>query len=106
MEIEKVNYRQGDVILKKEVDIDLSASTPTSTEMVVLAEGEMTGHRHVIPQGAHLFKFNDEMYAKIVEPFATLRHEEHGPINLPGEKTFEIVIKREYFRDQERKVID
>lgn len=115
----KKKYRQGDVILKlvkvdlnlilKLVKVDLKDQLPVATKEVVLAEGEVTGHRHMISTGAHLFKFDDKMYVKIVEPLAVLRHEEHHRIDLPQceeDEAYEIVIQRTYSNKRTRAVLD
>src|SRR5437016_31922 len=50
-------YAQGDVLLLSVPDID-SSHAPDATESapVILAEGELTGHRHAFYGGAVLFR--------------------------------------------------
>ena len=99
-EVEKENqeakmtaYRQGDVVI-------LAGATIPKTAKVlphrVLAEGEVTGHKHQITDGqATLYAQDGILYLRVMSDTATLTHEEHAPIVLPqGE--FQVVIQREY----------
>ena len=95
-------YRQGDVVLR-------FGKVPVVAKKLshkVLAEGEMTGHKHQVTEGdATLYEHEGTLFLKVESDTATLTHEEHGPIVLPqGE--FEVTIQREYTPDGWRNVAD
>lgn len=88
-------FAQGDILLELVPDV------PPSGEMLgrdadgacVLAEGELTGHRHAIRDAVTFFR-DDGLardippglyvgHLKIDGPDARLLHEEHAPITLP-----------------------
>ena len=87
-------YRHGDVLVLQVSEIPPEAE---KQKHLVLAEGEMTGHSHRIaePGAAELYRFGSEMYLRIVEPTATLIHQEHGPISLPA-GDYRVWRQREY----------
>jgi hypothetical protein len=88
--------RQGDVLLVPVDEIPASARPlARSGGRVVLAEGEVTGHAHVIRSpGATLLEAGDERHLRVNAP-VTLDHQEHDPIRVtPG--TYRVVIQREY----------
>src|SRR5262245_10615060 len=89
-------YAQGDIIL--ELVEDANPAAPLSHDpdgAVVLARGELTGHRHAFYDGG-VTLFRDDALArdlppalyighvKISAPSADLRHEEHATISLPA----------------------
>ena len=95
-------YRQGDVVLK-------FGKVPVGAKKLphkVLAEGEMTGHKHQVTEGdAALYEHEGTLFLRVESDTATLTHEEHGPIVLlQGE--FEVTIQREYTPDGWRNVAD
>lgn len=88
--------RQGDVILipvdPEEMNVNLGEKLPH----LILAEGEVTGHRHQISQGqAVLYQRNGTLYLKVLSKQATLTHEEHKPIQIP-QGMWMVKIQREY----------
>lgn len=71
----------------------------------VLAEGEVTGHAHVVEADVKTRADGVREFSLTKE--GVVRHEEHGPVVLsPGDKTADQV--REYDADEEeaRKVAD
>lgn len=99
-------YRQGDVFITKVDSIPAGAKPQEKTEnRVVLEYGEVTGHAHAIAadeatiyiEGARRFL---EVCAK-----ATLRHEEHGPIELE-QGVYEFNRQREYHPEEIKYVLD
>jgi len=91
-------YRQGDVLLR-------AAAVPSRARRsrqrrMVLAEGEATGHAHVVEPGTEgteveLLRLGDRLFARILGGDARVVHDEHGPVVLPpGE--YEVVRQREY----------
>jgi len=87
-------YRQGDVLLKPHpIPID---SKKVIEQPIVLAWGEITGHKHQIEEKAtELLEYEGVRYLRVPTEGAKLKHEEHGTIALaPGE--YRIVTQREY----------
>ncbi|WP_210191620.1 MULTISPECIES: hypothetical protein [Rhodomicrobium] len=88
-------YAQGDILLEKVNDLVPAGVTiaPGADGALVLAEGEMTGHRHVIFDRVTMFRDDSlardmpsELYVGHVvveDDEALLRHEEHAAIALP-----------------------
>lgn len=81
-------YRQGDVLLVEEPAPPSRLETKARMRgPLVLAEGELTGHAHVVDdQRASLAEFPGEVFLVVEEgaPVA-LRHEEHDELNvMPG----------------------
>lgn len=100
-------YRQGDLLLVSVETID-SAATPVArdrAQRLVLAEGESTGHAHVVlaPDVA-LVEARRVRYIQSPKPFE-ITHEEHAPLRLPA-GTFRVVHQREYAPEAIRKVRD
>lgn len=89
-------YAQGDIILELVEDASPTVLLPHEPDgVVVLARGELTGHRHAF-HGGGVTLFRDEALArdlppalyvghvKVSAPSADLRHEEHATISLPA----------------------
>lgn len=101
-----MQYRHGDLLIQS-ASIPARAK-PRSKKPHVLAEGETTGHAHVLATGGVVL--TDESgatYLRITEEGAMVTHEEHGPITLPiGD--YEVVRQREYdpFEQAARQVAD
>ncbi len=99
-------FQQGDCL------IEAVESIPTRAKLrkgrCVLAEGEATGHAHVIEQkGAKLYEGDaGELFLELSKE-ATVTHEEHGPVTLPP-GVYEAGIVREYdhFAEEARQVRD
>jgi len=98
--------RQGDVLLLP-VELEPGAGELLATGRVVLAEGEATGHAHVIAdervelrrQGGRRLLVNSAAH-----PVA-LVHEEHDPVLVqPG--VWQVVRQREYRRQGTSWVVD
>ncbi len=89
---EKKIYRQGDILFKKIENFPLDiASKPDN----VIAEGEVSGHYHLLNSGALYEVLNSEdLYLKAGEK-TKITHNEHLPIKLsPG--NYKIIRQREY----------
>lgn len=114
-------YAQGDVLLERVKDVPAPSGTPIGRDpdaAVVLARGEVTGHRHAFYGSPHVAMFRDDALArdipadlyighiKVAGGGAELRHEEHDTIALdPG--TYSVRRQREYpARDGRRVVAD
>jgi hypothetical protein len=88
--------RQGDVILIPTEDLD-----GIRLPHLILAEGEVTGHKHQIVNGqATLYETRGALFLKVRSETATLSHEEHKAIQIP-QGTWMIRIQREYNPEQE-----
>ena len=95
---ENGQIRQGDVLL-----VPVEESPPTDAVVqnrVVLAEGSLTGHSHVV-QAGQILTWKDKFRVVSDEP-GTLTHEEHdpepAPVIAPGQ-TYQIVRQREHTLD-------
>lgn len=99
-------YAQGDLLIERVADVEPSGTMvpPDATGALVLAEGEMTGHRHAIFERVTMFR-DDALareipaglyigHVKVEGTPATLRHQEHAPIAL-GEGTYRVRRQRE-----------
>lgn len=78
-----------------------------SRKRLVLAEGEHTGHSHVIEDDdAELIRIGERMVLKLTKP-ATVVHEEHKPITLaPGVWEIGRVQEYDWFSKMQRQVMD
>ena len=109
--------RQGDVFLEKVASMPKSATeVPADQGEVVLAYGEVTGHKHRIRAymdtgalPARLFDVGDMRFLDVQAPSA-LVHEEHAPVMLePGiykVSRFGTGTQREYTPESIRSVAD
>lgn len=87
-------FRQGDVLLIQTEP--LSNAYPSKLPHLVLAEGEVTGHKHQITRGAAtLFSKENALFLRVLSETATLSHEEHQPIQIP-KGTWLVRIQQEY----------
>ena len=110
-----IYYRQGDVVIKK---VNAPKNMPkkkvnrSSDGMLVLAEGEVSGHRHRIKQiRAEMFDIGNGSsggglaFLLKVEKTAMLLHEEHDTIAIPP-GFYEIYHQREYPPAEIKRVVD
>jgi hypothetical protein len=98
---------QGDVLLVPCLEIPKRAKEVERDKgRVVLAYGEVTGHAHAIAdRKARLMRFSGVDYLEVGGKVATLKHEEHGEIEIP-QGTYRVVKQREYAFGQGRQVAD
>jgi hypothetical protein len=101
-------YAQGDIVLELVEDCVLSGDVVDRDDdgAVVLARGEVTGHRHAF-YGGNVVMFRDDALARdmpaelyvghirVRGDSAELRHEEHSTITLP-KGTYRVRRQREY----------
>jgi hypothetical protein len=89
-------FAQGDLLIERVDDVEPSGTLLPcdATGVMVLAEGELTGHRHVINDRVTMFR-DDALareiptglyvgHVKVDGGGAVIRHEEHAPITLLG----------------------
>lgn len=89
--------RQGDVLL-----LPTSELQGVTLPHLVLAEGEVTGHKHQISAGeVDLYQSVDRLYLQVRSQTATLSHEEHKTVEIP-QGNWMIRIQREYVPEEER----
>jgi len=98
-------YQQGDVLIRSVGQVPQNAKA-LSQRPVVLAYGEVTGHKHQILDEVKAFLDGESMYIASDTAF-TVTHEEHKPIRVdPG--IYEILRVKEYdhFTEEARNVVD
>ena len=87
-------YRQGDILL---ITADTIPPSALKQDDGVLANGEASGHRHEVLSGASVWVgIEGTKYLEVPGKEAQLRHEEHGPIMLPGPAIYRVIWQREY----------
>ena len=100
--------QQGDVLVSVS-NIPASAKVKKNhARGVVLAEGETTGHAHVITgvDDAVLFEDDGAMYLRVLKE-TVLTHEEHKPVTIPaGDYSVSIVKEYDHFEMESRNVQD
>jgi len=100
--------QQGDVILKSVVSIPKGSKPVIAKKRgYVLAEGEVTGHAHVIDDiEAEVFEKDGVMFIKTTKSI-NVTHEEHKPITLDA-GIWQVGIVKEYdpFSVETREVRD
>ena len=103
----KNTIQQGDVVLRRINDLPKGDRKSLSKKRMVLAEGEVTGHNHVIEEdSSELFSIGDAVFLGLKKA-ATLTHQEHKPITVE-EGLWEVgrVQEYDYFSQMKRKVVD
>jgi hypothetical protein len=103
-------YRQGDVLLVP-AEIPAAAQTKGNSKRIVLAEGEVTGHHHVL-EGDKLEELllpgdvaeMNQRFVNVVEE-AELTHPEHATIAIPAGQ-YEVRQQVEFAPDEVRTVAD
>lgn len=99
-------YTQGDLLIERVDDVEPSATiiAPDSAGALVLAEGELSGHRHAIFERATMFR-DDALardipsglyvgHVKVADGSVVVQHQEHAPITL-REGTYRVRRQRE-----------
>jgi hypothetical protein len=107
MNIEKKQYRQGDVLFIAR------ACAPAGKRMVRkdgrILEGEATGHVHRVAETslaiAEVYEVEDRLFLSASEDGVAIVHEEHKPIILPA-GNYDVVRQREYSPEEIRNVAD
>ena len=97
-------YRHGDLII---IPIQTLPEHCTQQQHLVLAHGEVTGHKHQIAEkdAAELYRLAGEFFLKVTADTATLVHEEHHAIPLP-QGIYQVRHQREYSPEAIRRVVD
>jgi len=98
-------YQQGDVYIEAIASIPSGKKINRKNGKIVLAEGERTGHAHVIvAPKIKWIEANDKRYLDASTGF-TVQHEEHGTIDLPAGQ-YRVWQQREYHPSAIRTVRD
>ena len=103
----KKNWQQGDVFGKKLNEFPSGPRKVIAKKHIILAEGEATGHAHVIDDDeAELIQIGEKILLNLAQS-AVLQHEDHGPIPLsPGIWDIGRVREFDWLQQMERKVTD
>lgn len=115
----KTLYAQGDIVVEQVSDAAVSAPINVDADgSVVLARGEVTGHRHRFTGDSGVLMFRDDALARdmptelylghikiAAADGAELRHEEHDTIKLPP-GTYRVRRQREFDAGEMRIVAD
>ena len=98
--------RQGDVLIDP-TTIPAGAKRIHSQQAIVLAYGEVTGHKHQIVdiERVALYELGDRKFLVIDGEAVEVRHEEHGAVPIT-KKDNEVIIQEEYRYGASSRVID
>lgn len=88
-------YRQGDILFKK---IDTLPKSITEKLDNVVAEGEVTGHAHLLMNGALFEVINSEDLIIQAGENTKLIHNEHLPIKLE-QGNYRVIRQREFLEE-------
>lgn len=99
-------WRHGDVLIAPAPVASLPAEARRRPSPV-LVWGEITGHSHRLADAgsAELWEAEGTLYLRVTAPSATIVHEEHHPITLPG-GLYRVWTQREYSPREIRRVVD
>ena len=98
-------FRQGDLLIReiKELPENLKRLSHK-----ILAEGEVTGHKHQFVGNVDVYENEKgQMMFGVMDANAKLVHQEHKPI-LIGKGVYEVIKEREYnpFEEEIKQVMD
>ncbi len=100
--------QHGDVLLREVAKLPKGViEVPRKEICLILAEGEATGHHHVIiDKPATLWELKGDLYLEVTEP-VTITHDEHKALPIPvGIYQIGRVMEYDYFSEMERQVRD
>jgi len=100
--------RQGDVLL---LPVDVAPpKDATPVPLVILAEGEMTGHAHRLRGTVIEWSVKGQRYVRVSGEPGTLQHEDHDPVPaavVAPDVTYRVIPQHEWdLSGQWRKVAD
>lgn len=101
-------YQQGDVIVKVRTEIPSGAKRVKPGQRgVVLAEGEHTGHAHVMdPEAVEMYERDGVLWLKVLAPTPLVHEEHHAQTIAPGVYEVSRVVEVDPFADEVRTVAD
>lgn len=99
-------YRHGDIFFRKVEKVE--GNEVRHNGSFVVAEGETTGHKHVVKsQGMEIRQTADGRFYISLTEAGTLSHEEHKTITLPvGDYEVSNEREKDWFSISVRKVVD
>lgn len=106
----KKMFRQGDVLLVKINEDELPGMAKTKD--MVLAYGEVTGHKHQFKdepeQIVEVLENEGTQFVKVKSDKAVLRHEEHAPVTVP-KGDYKVILQREFdplqsYKDEQARI--
>lgn len=101
-------YQQGDVLIKKSSKSNFKSMKKVlrGTRGFVLAEGEVTGHIHVVEDNIELFEEDETLFINSKDEFI-VTHEEHKPVTVKkGTYKIGIVQEFDHFAEEAKNVVD
>ena len=101
-------YQQGDVLLKVADTLPEGAvKVAPKPRGVVVAEGEVTGHAHVLDPGIVTeYEFGGLRFLNVAKQ-TELRHEEHAAVTVaPGLYEIGGVVEKDWLSEAVRPVVD
>lgn len=101
--------QHGDVLLDKIESIPKAATVNHKARKgnsLTLAEGEQTGHAHVLTGNAELLQLDEQMFLQVREA-APLVHQEHDELTIPaGDYEVRRVMVFDYAKQVRRAAVD
>jgi hypothetical protein len=105
----KLVFQQGDVLLYRVNNIPKGEKIDSQNNEYILAEGEVTGHKHKIVANNFVTMIkadNGQVYLQLKIP-TPLKHDEHHIIIIePGKYEVGKVRERDHFERITREIID
>jgi hypothetical protein len=102
----KGQYRQGDVLIQRVAKLSKKHHRRPINGLIVLADGEVTGHAHTIgADAADWWQTADGDNEIEVKTATEVKHQEHGPIPLEARPHISRR-QREYAPEAIRTVLD
>ena len=99
-------YQQGDVLLTKIDSLPLGNKVERKERGYILAEGEATGHAHVIEEEIEMVEKDGTLYIGC-KADTVVKHEEHKHITIePGNYQISIIQEYDHFLEEAKKVAD
>lgn len=79
----------------------------TKLNRPILAEGEVTGHCHMLEKGVNVYEREDGVKEFKLDKSTKLNHQEHKVIELPaGEYFSDQIVETDHLTDEIRRVAD
>ncbi len=101
-------YQQGDVLIVLSEVPNEAKKTKAKNRGYVLAEGEATGHTHVVESGedVEMYELNGTLYMSVKKE-TEVEHEEHDNITIPiGDYKISKILEWDSFEEEAREVLD
>ncbi len=89
--------QQGDVLLQGVNSLPTGVRKVKKTNRgYVIAEGESTGHAHVITGDCEVYELDGVIYISTSDKSVNLVHEEHHTVEIPAHTIMEVALVQEY----------